>query len=188
MNAFQTPLISFTCLLKKVDLVSSGKQGLFIIGNLRQAEGYSAEHIGGTMPDFAIVPMREAQASPISGRQGRFTQEYIRYIQQISQGQAGKLHLGEQENPVTIRRRLVLAAQALDIKLIKRSGKDMYFWRENGAEEQPRPRRGRRPRRQEETAEQYFSETGELDHGVPAEESPELGQRAQEAERRIEQS
>jgi hypothetical protein len=35
MNAFQAPLISFTRLLKEIDLVSSGKQGLFIIGNLR---------------------------------------------------------------------------------------------------------------------------------------------------------
>jgi hypothetical protein len=120
------------------------------------------------MPDFAIVPMREAQASTIAGRQGRFIQEYIRYIRQISQGQAGKLHLVAHENPVTIRRLLVQAAQALDIKLIiKRSGQDMFFWRENGAEKQPRPRRGRPPRRQEETAtpEEYFRETGELEQG-----------------------
>jgi hypothetical protein len=47
------------------------------------------------MPEFAIVPMREAQASTIAGRQGRFMQEYIHYIRQISQGQAGKLHLVE---------------------------------------------------------------------------------------------
>jgi hypothetical protein len=93
--------------------------------------------------------------------------EYIHYIRQIPQGQAGKLHLGEHENPVTIRRRLVQAAQAVNIKLIiKRSGQDMYFWRGNGADEQPRSsRRGRRPRLQEETAtpEEYFRETGELE-------------------------
>jgi hypothetical protein len=57
--------------------------------------------------------LREAQASTIPGHQGRFIQEYIRYIRQISQGQAGKLHLVEHENPVTIRRRLVLALPRL---------------------------------------------------------------------------
>jgi hypothetical protein len=92
--------------------------------------------------------------------------EYIHYIRQIPQGQAGKLHLGEHENPVTIRRRLVQAAQAINIKLIiKHSGQDMYFWRGNGADEQPRSsRRGRLPRLQEETAtpEEYFRETGKL--------------------------
>jgi hypothetical protein len=30
--------------------------------------------------------------------------------------------------------------------IIKRSGNDLYFWREDGGEEQTRPRRGRRPR------------------------------------------
>jgi hypothetical protein len=71
----------------------------------------------------------------------------------------------EHENLVTIRRRLVLAAQAIDIKLIiKRSDQDVFFWRENGADEQPRSRRSRRPRRQEETAtpEEFIRETGEI--------------------------
>jgi hypothetical protein len=62
------------------------------------------------MPEFAIVPMREAKVSTIAGRQGRFMQEYIHYIRQIPQGQAGKLHLGEHENPTTIRRWLASAA------------------------------------------------------------------------------
>jgi hypothetical protein len=93
------------------------------------------------MPDFAIVPMREAQASTIAGRQGRFMNGYVRYIQRLSQGQAGKLHSVENEKPATIRRRLVSAAQALDIKLvIKRSGEDVYFWSES-REEEPRSKR-----------------------------------------------
>jgi hypothetical protein len=51
--------------------------------------------------------------------------------------------------------------------IIKRSGNDLYFWREDGGEEQPRRKRSytRRNKRQEETAEQYFSETGELEEG-----------------------
>jgi hypothetical protein len=80
------------------------------------------------MPEFEIVLMREAQASTIAGRQGGFIHEYMQYIRQISQGQAGKFHPGGYENPVTIRRRLVSAAQAVDIKLIiKRPGQDVCF-------------------------------------------------------------
>lgn len=142
------------------------------------------------MPEFEIVSLKEAKFRTIPGRQGRFMNEYADYIQQLPKGQAGKLSPVERENPATIRRRLQAAATALGTKLIiKRSGEDVYFWKEE-REEEPRTKRRytRRNKRQEETAEQYFSETGELDHGVPAEESPELGQRAQEAERRIEQS
>jgi hypothetical protein len=149
------------------------------------------------MPEFTTVSLHEAQLRTIPGRQGRFLNEYVAYINQLPSGQAGKLHVLESENPLTIRRRLVSAAKALDMKLIiKRSGENIYFWREDGAGEEPRPRRGRRPRRQESrltrqeetaTPEQYFRETGELDQEVPQEESPELGQLASEAERRVEQ-
>jgi hypothetical protein len=56
------------------------------------------------------------------------------------------------EKLTTIRHRLGVAAQTLGITLvIKRSGEDIYFWKEEVAEEQPRPRNGRRRRRQEET-------------------------------------
>jgi hypothetical protein len=123
------------------------------------------------MPEFTIVPIREAQASTIAGRRGRFMHEYIRYIRQIPQGQAGKLHLGEHENPVTIRRRLVQAAQATDIKLIiKRSGQDVFFWSEDRGEEQPRRKRSytrrRRPEEKMTGPEQPFTEPEEFEQAV----------------------
>ena len=133
------------------------------------------------MPEFTTVSVQEAQVRTIPGRQGTFINEYADYIQQLPQGQAGRLRVEEQEKPMTVRRRLAVVSQALGIPLIiKRSGSDIYFWREDGREEQPRPRRGRRPKRQEDTAipetpEQYFKEEGELEQGVPVEESPELG-------------
>jgi hypothetical protein len=134
------------------------------------------------MPEFTTVSVQEAQLRTIPGRQGKFINEYADYLQQLPQGQAGKLRVLEQENPLTIRRRLVTAAKAFGISLIiKRSGNDLYFWREDGEAEQPRPRRGRRPRHQEDTAipetpEQYFKEEGELEHRAPEEDSSELGQ------------
>jgi hypothetical protein len=98
-----------------------------------------------TMPEFTTVSIQEAQLRTIPGRQGQFINQYADYIQQLPQGRAGRLRVEEQEKPMTIRRRLAVASQALGIPLIiKRSGNDLYFWREDGGE--GRPRRGRRPR------------------------------------------
>ncbi len=104
-------------------------------------------HGGRTMPEFTTVSLKEAKVQTTSGRQGRYLHEYIDYITNLPKGQAGRLSIGAEETPATTRRRLGVAAKTLGILLtIKRSGTDVYFWRENGEEEQPRPRRGRRPR------------------------------------------
>jgi hypothetical protein len=132
------------------------------------------------MPEFAIVSVKEAQLRTLSGRQGMFMNEYADYIQQLPTEQAGKLTIGEQEKQATVRRRLVSAAKAMNIPLIiKRSGSDLYFWREGREEEQPRSKRRytRRRKSQEEMTvlDQPFSEPEEVEQGV-SEESPELGQ------------
>jgi hypothetical protein len=146
------------------------------------------------MPDFAIVSVKEAQFRTIPGRQGKFLNEYADYIHRLSSGQAGKLSPVERENPATIRRRLQAAATALGTKLIiKRSGENIYFWSEDRGDEQPRTKRSYTRRNRRGRAGDYFPpqpfiepELGE--QGVPEEESPELGQLAAEAERRVEQS
>ena len=153
----------------------------------------SNEHAGEVMPEFEIVSLQEAKFRTIAGRQGSIMNEYADYVQQLPPGQAGKLHVLEQENPLTIRRRLVTAAKALGIPLtIKRSGEDVYFWRETGGEAEPRRRRRRRqaePEAEETRApDQPFGEPEAVEPGVIEEESPELGQLASEAERRVEQS
>ena len=102
---------------------------------------------GRTLPEFTTVSVQEAQIRTIPGRQGKSINEYADYVQQVPKGQAGKLTIGGDEKHTTVRRRLATAAKAMNIPLtIKRSGTDVYFWREDGGEEQPRPRRGRRPR------------------------------------------
>jgi hypothetical protein len=106
------------------------------------------------MPEFTTVSVTEAQLRTIPGRQGTFMNEYVDYIQSLPQGQAGRLRIGEQDKHLTVRRRLVVAAKALDISLIiKRSGNDIYFWREDTGEEQPRRKRSytRRATGKEET-------------------------------------
>jgi hypothetical protein len=97
---------------------------------------------GITMPEFTTVSVQEAQIRTTPGRPGQFINEYADYIQQLSSGQAGRLRGGESENPMTMRRRLAGAAKAMHINLIiKRSGQDVYFWREDGGSEQPRTKR-----------------------------------------------
>ncbi len=99
------------------------------------------------MPEFTTVPRQEAMLQTSSGRQKRYLDEFIDYITNLPTGQAGRLRIGAEETPATIRRRLGVAAKTLGIPvIIKRSGTDVYFWRENGGGEQPRARRGRRPR------------------------------------------
>jgi hypothetical protein len=66
----------------------------------------------------------------------------------------------------------------------------VYFWRENGGEEQQErsyTRRNRRGRVGDYFPPQPFIEPELGEHGVPEEESAELGQLASEAERRMEQ-
>jgi hypothetical protein len=133
------------------------------------------------MPEFATVSLKEAQLRTASSRQGSIISEYASYIQSLPKGQAGRLRCVESENPLTIRRRIAVAANAMGISLtIKRSGQDVYFWREGGTEEQPRAKRRytRRATGREETTEleQPRSEPELVEPGVIEEESPELGQ------------
>ena len=78
------------------------------------------------MPQLEVVSLDEAQG------QGRYVPDYVRLIQQVPEGKAGKLVLSEGENPITARKWLVLAAKAIDIPLgIRRRGRTIYFWVES---------------------------------------------------------
>jgi hypothetical protein len=123
------------------------------------------------MPEFTTVSVTEAKLQTTSGRQGRYLHEYIDYLTNLTKGQAGKLSVGEEEKHNTIRRRLGVAAKTLGIPLIiKRSGNDVYFWRENGGGEQPRTKRSytRRARSQEEipTPDQPITEPEEFEQAI----------------------
>jgi hypothetical protein len=118
---------------------------------------------GRAMPDFTTISITEAQLRTIPGRQGTFINEYADYIQQVPHGQAGKLSIGEDEKHTAIRRRLATTAKAMHVPLIiKRSGNELYFWRENGTDEQPRIKRRytKRGRSAEETTGQDQPMTG----------------------------
>ncbi len=96
------------------------------------------------MPTFEVVPLQEARLKTATGRAARNAREYTDYIQQLEEGQAGKLQVAEDEKIMTIRRRLTIAANLLGKELtVKRTGDELYFWVEPAQEDKPRQRRRR---------------------------------------------
>ena len=92
------------------------------------------------MPTFERVPLGEAKRKTASGRRAQIIAEYVRYIEQLGDGQAGRLQAAEGEPITTVRRRLGAAARQLETNLtIRRTGDEIYFW----AGEPRRRRRGR---------------------------------------------
>ena len=92
------------------------------------------------MPKFDRVPLAEAKMNTASGKRAQIIAEYVRYIEQLGNGQAGRLQAAEGEPITTVRRRLDAAARQLDKSLtIRRTGDEIYFW----AEETRRRGRGR---------------------------------------------
>jgi len=86
--------------------------------------------------------VREETGEPVlTGKIAQITKEYLGYIEQLTEGQAGRLQPGEDESMATVRRRLGIAAKlsGKDIT-IKRQGNEVYFW----VQQEPRPRRQRR--------------------------------------------
>ena len=96
------------------------------------------------MPTFDLVPLQEARLKTATGRRGQVLLQYAAYIQQLPEGQAGRLQTTEDEKVTTVQRRLTVAATALGTRLtIKRMVDELYFWVEPTQEERPRQRRRR---------------------------------------------
>jgi hypothetical protein len=137
------------------------------------------------MPEFTTVSLKEARLQTTSGRQAKYLIEYAEYIQKLPTGQAGRLRMGEQEKHQTVRRRLTVTAKALNIPLIiKRSGNDLYFWWENGRDEQPKSKRRYTKRIRLGSPgsllpPQLFTQPEENERGVTEDDSPELGETEQ---------
>ncbi len=81
------------------------------------------------MPRFDRVPLGEAKMKTASGKRAQIIAEYVRYIEQLGHGEAGRLQAGEGETIATIRRRLGAAARQSERNLtIRRTGDGIYFW------------------------------------------------------------
>ena len=81
------------------------------------------------MPIFDRVPLGEARMKTASGKRAQIIAEYVRYIEQLGDGEAGRLQAAEGEPITTVRRRLGAAARQLERNLtIRRTGDEIYFW------------------------------------------------------------
>ena len=81
------------------------------------------------MPIFERVPLGEAQMKTASGKRAAIIAEYVRYIEQLGDGEAGRLQAAEGEPITTVRRRIGAAGRQLGKKLtIRRTGDEVYFW------------------------------------------------------------
>ena len=81
------------------------------------------------MPKFDRVPLGEAKMSTASGKRAQIIAEYVGYIEQLGDGEAGRLQAADGEPITTVRRRLGAAARQLKKSLtIRRTGDEVYFW------------------------------------------------------------
>lgn len=99
------------------------------------------------MPNFEVVSLEEAiRKSALAGRRGDVLREYLGYVDQMEEGQAGKLRVSEAEDPAAVRRSLGAAAKLAGKRLvIKRVGEEIYFWAQPPEAATRGRRRGRRP-------------------------------------------
>ncbi len=106
------------------------------------------------MPSFQTVSLQEARLKTATGRRAQIVQEYLEYIKQLQEGQAGKIQAIEHEKITAVRRRLGDAARLASINLvIKRTGEEIYFWVEPSEQEKPARRRRRSRDREVEVGE-----------------------------------
>ena len=94
------------------------------------------------MPKFDLISVEEAMMKSATGKRAQMAREYLGYVEQLKEGQAGRLQAAEGETVGAVRRRLGTAAKLAGKNLtIKRVGDEVYFW--TAEEAAPRRRRGR---------------------------------------------
>ena len=91
------------------------------------------------MPKLELLSVKDALLKSASGKRAQIMREYLGYLEQLKEGQAGKLQATSGETASAIRRRLGAASRLADKSLVvKRTGDEVYFWL------QAKGRRGRR--------------------------------------------
>ncbi len=76
------------------------------------------------MPKFEAIPVAEAKMKTASGKRAQIIAEYVRYIEQLGDGEAGRLQAAEGEPITTVRRRLGATARQLEKSLTIRRPHD----------------------------------------------------------------
>lgn len=99
------------------------------------------------MVKFEVMSQTKAELDSASGRQAEIMVEYLGYLNQLKEGEAGLLTVsGSDESPTALRRRIGKAAQAAGKEIvIKRKDDAIYFWLGTGGTRRGRPRKDTAP-------------------------------------------
>ena len=97
------------------------------------------------MVKFEVMSQTKAEMDSATGKRAEMMVEYLGYLNQLKEGEAGVLTASDSdESPTALRRRIGKAAQAAGKEIvIKRKDDAIYFWLGSGV---------RRRRRQQKSA------------------------------------
>ena len=93
------------------------------------------------MAKFEVISQTKAEMDSATGKRAEIMNEYLGYLNQLKEGEAGKLEVSDDsESPTALRRRIGKAAEFAGKEIvIKRKDAAIYFW--IGAKRQRRSRK-----------------------------------------------
>ena len=99
------------------------------------------------MVKFEVMSQTKAELDSATGKRAEIMVEYMGYLNQLKEGEAGVLTAsGSDESPTALRRRIGKAAQAAGKQIaIRRNGDAIYFWLDSGVRRRRRPRKDTTP-------------------------------------------
>ena len=99
------------------------------------------------MVKFEVMSQTKAELDSATGKRADIMVEYLGYLNQLQDGEAGMLTVsGSDESPTALRRRIGKAAQAAGKEIvIKRKGDAIYFWLGPGVRRRRRARKDAAP-------------------------------------------
>ena len=81
------------------------------------------------MPKLELLSISQAKLKSATGKRAQVIKEYVGYIEQLAEGQAGHLLASEGESVAMVRRRVGAAAKVSGKNVvIKRVGEGVYYW------------------------------------------------------------
>ena len=99
------------------------------------------------MVKFEVMSQTKAEMDSATGKRAEIMVEYLGYLNQLNEGEAGVLTVsGPDESPTALRRRIGKAAQDAGKEIvIRRKGDAIYFWLGSGVRRRGRPRKDAAP-------------------------------------------
>ena len=95
------------------------------------------------MAKFEVMSQTKAEMDSATGKRAEIMNEYLGYLNQLAEGEAGKLEVStDNESPTALRRRIGKAAEFAGKEIvIKRKDDAVYFWLSSGVRRQRRRRK-----------------------------------------------